>query len=180
LARARDRAAASGDSALAGHYAHKLSEETGHDAWAEHDIQRVSAQAMAAVDRETVPAMRDLVAFIPKIIDEDPALYLSYILFVEHLVVVLGPEWLLLLEQHCGIPRSSMTVIGNHAELDREHVEEALDSIDDLVGDPTKLLRMREVLWESMAHFDRFCAEITQESRDPRASRDAAPHVSAA
>jgi hypothetical protein len=73
-----------------------------------------------------------------------------------------------------------MTVVANHAELDREHVQEALDEIDELVGDPRKLPRMRAVLLESMTRFDRFCAEITEErTHDARASR-ASQHVSAA
>ena len=114
-------------------------------------------------------------------IDDDPALYLAYILFAEQLVVILGPEWLELLEARCGIPRSSMTVIGNHAELDKEHVESALEEIDDLVGDPRKLPRMRDALRRSIGFFDRFCVEVTGEEHDAdRTDREAAKHVSAA
>jgi hypothetical protein len=181
LTRARERANALGDGSLAKHYEHKLGEEVGHDVWAEQDIERISAKVTERSKVAVVASMRDLISFLASIIDEDPALYLSYILFVEQLTVILGPEWLQLLEERCGIPRSAMTVVGNHAELDREHVEEALDSIDDLVGDPRKLPRMRAVLLESMAHFDRYCAEITEEpSVDARASQDAPQHVSAA
>jgi hypothetical protein len=181
LRRARERAAALQQTALAEHYDQKFSEETGHDAWAERDIERVSGHASISARREVVPSMQELLTFIASIIDEDPALYLSYILFAEQLVVILGPEWLQFLEERCNIPRSSMTVIGNHVELDREHVEQALDTIDDLVADPRKLPRMRAVLLETMASFDRFCIEITQERPyDSRASQQPAPHVSAA
>jgi hypothetical protein len=181
MTRARHQALQMGAAPLASHFAHKLGEEDGHDAWAEHDIDKVSAQLPTRVPRpEVLDSMHDLVSFIGRIIDEDPCLYLSYLLFVENLTVLLGPEWLRLLEDRCGIPCSSMTVVKNHADLDREHVEEALDTIDALVADPQKLPRMREVLLESMAHFDRFCAEITQEARDTRAALDAASHVSAA
>jgi len=181
LKRARERAVALQDPSLAEHYAEKFTEETGHDAWAERDIERVSTQASISTRSEVVPSMHELVTFIASIIDEDPALYLSYILFAEQLVVILGPEWLLMLEERCNIPRSSMTVIGNHVELDREHVEQALDTIDDLVGDPRKLPRMRAVLLETMASFDRFCVEITQERPfDTRSTQHLAPQVSAA
>ena len=111
--------------------------------------------------RGSWPSTRALLAFLESTIDEDPALYLAYILFAEYLVVLLGPEWLTLLEERCGIPRSSMTVIGNHVELDKEHVEEALAHIDDLVSDPRKLSRMREVLLQTIEHFERFCDEVT-------------------
>lgn len=182
LARARDRARYMGDDHLAAHFHHKLGEEAGHDAWAERDFQRVSRQASKQIERNTVPAIRGLIDYLGGMIDEDPALYLAYILFTEQLIVILGPEWLMLLEERCGIPRSSMTVIANHAELDKAHVEEALEEIDDLVGDPRKLPKMREALLESIAYFDRFCAEVTslENHHDIAASGDPALHVSAA
>jgi hypothetical protein len=181
LARARDRARALGDERLAAHYQHKLGEEEGHDAWAERDIQRISKQARLSVKREGLPAICELIEYLGRLIDEEPALYLSYVLFAEHLIVIVGPDWLRLLEERCGIPRSSMTVVANHVELDKDHVEEALESIDDLVGDPRKLPKMRDALLRSLSYFDRFCAEVTAEELDDTCtSRDAASHVSAA
>jgi pyrroloquinoline quinone (PQQ) biosynthesis protein C len=182
LDRARDGARALGDERLALHYEHKKGEEVGHDAWAERDLSRVAPLVAAPVSRDVIPAMWGLVAYIGDIINEDPALYLAYMLFVEHFTVTCGPEWLDLLEERCGIPRTSMTAIGNHVELDREHVEEALECIDDLVGDPRKLPQMRQALEGSIAHFERFCIEVTQPEalHDARPARDVARHVSAA
>jgi hypothetical protein len=181
IVRAGQRAVAVGDERLAEHYEHKRREELGHEKWADRDIERVSMVSMIPANPDVLPSAHDLVMFLGKTIDEDPALYLSYMLFAEYLIVLLGPEWLQMLEERCGIPRSSMTVIGNHIELDREHVEEALDQIDDLVGDPRKLPRMREVLLEVLAHFDRFCAEVTEERiHGAWTSTDPVRHVSAA
>lgn len=161
LARAKRAAERAGDLRLAAHYAAKIGEEEGHDAWAERDLARLGARP-SAFPRSSLATMTALVTFIESVIDEDPALYLAYILFAEYLIVLLGPEWLALLESRCGIPRSAMTVIGNHAELDRDHVEEAIDVIDDLVGDPSKLTRMRAVLDDTIAHFERFSTEVTE------------------
>lgn len=181
LSRAESRARALGDQALARHFVQKCAEEAGHDVWAQRDWARVSGEIRLPADADVLPTMTSLVDFIAEIIDEDPAQYLAYILFAEYLIVLLGPAWLTLLEERCGIPRSSMTVIGNHAELDREHVEEALDQIDALVGDPKKLSPMRRVLHDAIAHFDAFCAEVThQERTDGQPAHRATPHVSAA
>jgi hypothetical protein len=181
IVRARERALAVSDERLARHYEQKRGEELGHEAWADRDIRRVSAVSTVQVPTGVLPSVHDLVTFLAAVVDEDPALYLSYMLFAEYLIVLLGPEWLQMLEERCGIPRSSMTVIGNHIELDREHVEEALDQIDALVGDPRKLPRMREVLVDVLAYFDRFCAEVTEEKAPASwTSRDVERQVSAA
>lgn len=162
LARARDRAQALGDAPLAKHFAHKLAEEIGHDVWAERDLASLTRMTGSSVDVRVTSAMRRLVELVARIIDEDPALYLSYIAFAEYLIVILGPEWLELLERRCGIPMTSMTVIGNHIELDREHAEEAFDQIDDLVGEPHKLRPMRQALAETLALFDEYCMELAE------------------
>jgi hypothetical protein len=166
LSQAGRLASERGDELLARHYAHKRHEELGHEVWADRDIARITAKSTAPVAHDVLPSIHGLIAFLGRVVDEDPSLYLAYTLFAEYLIVLLGTEWLLLLEERCGIPRSSMTIIGNHIELDREHVEEAFDEIDALVGDPSKLPRMREVLAETLAHFDRFCAEVTADSSD--------------
>lgn len=160
LARAAELARAAGEARLGDHFEHKAKEEVGHDLWAERDMERVRARIREAGRREAVPAMRDMVAAIGATIEQDPALHLAYMLFAEYLVTLLGPEWLLLLEQRCDVPRSSMTFIDNHSELDKEHAEEAFDLIDDLVGDPRKLPLMREVVLGSIERFQRFSVEV--------------------
>jgi len=186
LRRARDNAAALHREPLARHFAHKLEEEDGHDEWAESDLESLTQTAeMPAVTANVTPGMRALVEFILETIDTDPDLYLAYILFAEHFTVVMGPEWIKLLDERCGIPSSSLSVVANHAELDKEHVEEALGCIDDLVGDPRKLPRLRETLLTSMELFGRFCSDIaTLHEKDVRdgsqPNQKAALHTSAA
>jgi hypothetical protein len=172
LALAREGALARGDSQLADHFAHKLDEEQGHDAWAVRDFERMRAAAAAAARLEPCDAMRDLVDYVSGVIAREPRHYLSYILFAEYLIVLLGPKWLELLEERCSIPRTSMTVIDNHAELDREHTDEALDLIDTLVPDPRDLAPMRCVMQSTIERFERFCFEVLAEvDRDEELSR---------
>jgi len=128
IGRAGERALAVGDAALAKHYQHKRREEAGHEAWADRDIQRVSAASMGPVNPDVLPSVHGLVAFLATTID----------------------------------------------------VEEALDQIDALVGDPRKLPRMRAVLLDVLAYFDRFCAEVTEERHETWVSPDVERHVSAA
>lgn len=176
-----DRSREKGLPEVARFFERKLAEETGHDVWAERDIASVSDSGAVRVPQVT-DAMRDLVSFILATIEREPVLYLSYVLFAEYFTVVIGPEWVRLLDERCGIPRGSMTVIANHIELDVDHVEHALDEIDDLVGDPALLPAMREVLRESMARFEQFCVELADayEGHDEQRRAVDSAHVSAA
>lgn len=178
LRHAHERAVALGDMRLAAFFLDKIDEERGHDKWAERDVKRMTVRTPQA-SRDVLPAIEELKAFTLAIIDEDPALILTYMLFNESLVVILGDEWLAALEKHCGIPRTSMTSVGNHVVLDRDHTEEALASIDLLVGDPRKVVRMVAVLRQAMAIFDRFFMQIVEES-DGRGSIRQAVHAPAA
>jgi hypothetical protein len=164
LDRAIRRAEALSEPTLVAHFRHKLEEEVGHDAWAERDLRHISRAGAVGIPAAAHPGLVALLRFLERIIDADPRLYLAYILFSEYLIVLLGPEWLDLLESRCGIPKTSMTVIGNHAELDREHAAEAFESIDALVGDPKMLGPMRAVLRESMALFDAFCVSVIEDA----------------
>lgn len=160
LQRARRRAAELGDTALARHFAHKLSEEVGHDAWAESDLAQVAPMRRVPAPAATSPAMAELIGYVGSLVDERPSLYLAYILVAEYMTVLLGPEWIALLETRCAIPASAMTVIGNHAELDKAHTQEAFDHVDALVGDPSALPLLRDVVRTSLAMFERFCREV--------------------
>jgi len=179
LRKARERARSLGDTALAAHFEHKIEEEVGHDTWAENDLESLAAKRDRA---DVMLAAKAMAANTESLIDDHPALYLSYIAFVEYISVVLGPRWLALLEERCGIPRTSMTAVGNHIELDREHAEEGFSVVDDLVGDPKLLPAMRDALARTMACYDAYCAEavgVTAESGEVKVVQQQ-PYVSAA
>lgn len=174
LTKAARRARELGDEPLAKHFEHKLVEEIGHDAWAEQDLRSLEAERAARTPDVTNGA-RELGSYLERRIDENPVYWLAYAAFAEYITVIKGPEWLELLETRCGIPRSSMTAVDKHVDLDREHAEEGFAVIDDFVGDPGMLPAMRQVMAESMAHFDAYCAEAVNAGEGA-----VAEHVSAA
>ncbi len=179
LKRACDESTRLGMVALSNHFRAKLEEEVGHEAWAVRDIQRVTSSMSDPGRPEVLPSMERMVRYIESLIDRNPMLYLSYILFAEHITVLVGPELLDALEERCGVPRSSMSAIGNHVELDREHVEEGIEAIDDLVGEPSMLVPMREAVARSIEIFESFCQEVAHGSRGS-ARPVPSVHVSAA
>jgi pyrroloquinoline quinone (PQQ) biosynthesis protein C len=161
LARALEAAQRRSDTHLATHFAERIREEDGHEEWAILDLATVSRDAKTA-RTDVLPSVRAQLAHIEATIDEDPTLYLAYILFAEYITVLVGPALLSMLEERCGIPRSAMSVVANHAELDVHHVQDALEKIDDLVGSPEKLPALRRVLGHSIHLFDRFCSDVVR------------------
>lgn len=161
LRRAAVRARQDGNEALALYFEQKGGEERGHEQWARSDLARVRPIPHDA-RLQPVAAMRELVECIEQTIERDPVLHLPYMLFAEYFVTLLGPEWLRLLEERCGIPRSSMTVVNNHAELDREHAAEAFERVDELAGDPRYLDEMQGVIARTISLFGRICSEVVQ------------------
>ena len=135
LERAADVSKARGLHRLAGWFCDKRAEEEGHVEWGEADKQELVDRFRLAVPSRLLPSTRALIGYIRETIDYDPALYLVYILLAEMGAVRVGPVFLGDLEAHCGIPRSAVSILGNHAELDKEHVVDDVDVIDSLLAD---------------------------------------------
>lgn len=159
LTAAKNQALARGENRLAAFFSTKLREEDGHDKWAEEDLDNIAKKFDSRVTAESSDHIRDLVIYTKKIIAQDPYLYVPYILFVEYFTVLAAPEWLPLLEDRCGIPQSMMSVVGNHAELDKFHVESGMREIDELVQPAYKADFIR-TLRDSMAYFKAFYDEV--------------------
>ena len=173
LVRARERAREAGLVALEGYYAEKLREETGHDRWAEHDLEVLRRSSGATGRCEPVPAAEELDAFLSATIDRDPVLYLAYVLWAEYFTVLAGGELAQHLVGACDIAPEALTCLVKHVELDKDHTEENLDVLDALVADPQMLDPLRQVLLESMGLFDRLCAQVV-EADGPAADRQVA------
>lgn len=150
----------SGDEPLARHYELKLAQEDGHVVWGESDLETLM-QLSAAPDTSVTPAFRELYELLVRSIERDPSTYLCYVAFTEYVTVLVGPEFLEVVEKSSGVSRSSMTVIDKHIELDRHHAEEGFGVFDDLVTDPRKVAMLRAMLKEICDTFDRGCLDVT-------------------
>ena len=133
LRAARERCLRLGQPELAGFFARKLSEEIGHDQWAEQDLTRHEQVFAAAPAAPPSRHLRDLVHFLERVIAERPAHYLSYTLFVEYLSLLLGPVWLSALSEQRQLPLDALSAVSQHVELDTDHVVDELRQIDDLL-----------------------------------------------
>lgn len=164
LARAAEVARTRGFDRLATWFLEKIEEETGHDQWGVEDHAELVERFTIQSSPQLLATTRALVGYIRETIDYDPRLYLSYILLAETGAVRVGPVFIQDLEDHCEIPPTVMRVLGNHAELDKEHIEDDLQEIDELLSN-SGLVNQDEffsALRRSMVLFEELHTEIFQ------------------
>jgi hypothetical protein len=160
LVRARQEAERTGQSTLAAYYQRKWDEEQGHHLWAESDLAQLTPAHAAPIDADVSPAIVALVRHIEGIIAQNPLHYIAYTFLAEYFTVLCGGEWIELLNSQCGIPVEALSVVGNHVELDREHVREAIAELDALApadADPAPFLA---ALRSSMDRIRAFYADV--------------------
>lgn len=157
-------AQARGQLELSRFYADKIGEEAGHDRWAEQDLLSLNPELDLDFGRTLAPLdpLAELMTFLRSAIQREPSDFLVYMLFVEYLTVLLGPEWLAALEAGCGIPAASMTSIGHHVELDQHHVLDDLESIRALLPCDADSAGLLETLRRFMSYWERFYDQLAE------------------
>jgi hypothetical protein len=156
---ARRRATELGEPELAELFGKKLVEETGHDVWASNDLRKLKDIFAVEAVGEPSSHLQDLIHSLDRTIGECPSRYLAYTLFVEYLMVLIGPIWISALSEGCGVPIEALSVIQNHVELDIAHVSEELRDIDALLSAEESPAHI-DTLHSSMRHFELFCDEL--------------------
>jgi pyrroloquinoline quinone (PQQ) biosynthesis protein C len=170
---ARRCAQEQGRTELARYYARKVEEETGHDRWAEADLETMSDLFGTGAGESPSSALVEQMAYLEQAIRAEPASYLAYALHAEYFTVLVGPEWVSMLDQRCGVPERTMTVVTRHVELDKAHVQRGLDEINALVGDAPLLPVLRTTMQGAQAYFARFVDEVYDHARRNTAYRRA-------
>ena len=152
-----------GDTVLEQFFIEKITEESGHDAWAEADLQKLCAAFSLPPPKELSLALQELLLFLKAEIRREPALYLSYMLLTELFTVLAAPEWVSDLQKYCGIQGEWMSVLLNHVELDKEHIQDDLKVIGVLLKNSD--LHVDDLLahMETVTlYLERFYAEVTR------------------
>lgn len=138
----------------------KRREEDGHDRWAESDLNHLEKKFHPVEQRHVAKAILKLIQYNHSNIETDPALYLPYIFLAEYFTVLMGPTWLRDLEAKCGFTREMVSVVGNHIELDKDHIIHDLQALTNLVDAHLYRELFMTVLEECLGFYDAFATEI--------------------
>lgn len=104
--------------------------------------QRLTQGLRAGGPEESLPSMRALGELLERAVETKPAVFLAFRAATEQLAMHVAPS--------SGAARAR---------------EEAFDTIDDLVEDPTELPALRDALTAFCDHFQRLCQEATRAPR---------------
>ncbi len=160
---AQSIAAAQGHHALAHYFEVKLSEEVGHDEWGNEDVKSLQKHYNVSSDQLGIlPEMRAFVARNEDMIRLDPFDYFIYVLYAEYFTVLAGPACLAAIEKNNQIPKSMMSIIGKHAELDQHHVAEWAEEAQKLGLTLQNADAYRKVLDDIMERYANFCEALVQ------------------
>lgn len=148
------------DEKLVHFFREKIDEEMGHDKWAEEDLKNFPES-----DHFISSEMKELLEYIKDRIEKDPTNYLPYIMLTEYFTVLTAEEWIKNLENNCHISREHLSVIDKHQELDKEHIKDDINIMNELfhgISFDEAEKELMETLKGSMKHFSLFCHNICQ------------------
>ncbi len=160
LCLAHERSRELGRTDLATFFEQRASEERGHEKWADNDLVELEMVFATKFSPDRSRSIVALLGYLRETIEREPVLFLAYMILAEYVTVLLGSEWMTMLQDRCKVPTSAMTVVGNHVELDRAHVLDNFRELDSLVNDERYLAPLRNTLSTSMRYFDSFFSEI--------------------
>lgn len=160
-----------GESDLASFFAEKILEEEGHDQWARNDLKMNGVENLEIRIDQVNCHMKEMVEYTKEMIKKDPRHMICYMTFSEYFTVYVGPRMLDDLENKCGIKKESMTAIGNHIELDKEHIQDDFEIIDQFVDGFLPREECLESLDKFNDYIDKFFTEIAEGTKYEQPSR---------
>jgi hypothetical protein len=162
LAQAAEGSRRLGLAALAEYFDAKAREESGHDAWAQADLEKLAAHVRA--DLHPTPAIVELVEYQSSLITRHPMYYFAYVLWAEYMTVLIGDEWLAILSD-CGYTRTQISALSKHVDADRDHAPRGFDELERLwaEADQPPLTELVCAVEQAGSLFMDFCHEIERE-----------------
>ena len=161
LRRAAERADSKGFTGLGACYRRKCAEEQGHHLWASEDLAHLDGPARGMA-HGIAPSMVRLIDYVETVVTEDPRSYLAVTFLHEYLTVYLGPRWVRVLVEDCGVDPSGLTSVTKHIALDEAHAEQGVEEIDALVEDADQWSRFGKTLNRTMVLVDAWLGEIVE------------------
>lgn len=162
LKTASERLKACGQPEIALFMDEKFNEEVGHDHWAKADLANLGSSNRIQHDKDLTKGIIELVKYIEVLVNNEPLKYIAYMTFVEYFTVLAAPEFLDCVEKKCGVPRTSLSVVSKHGELDKHHTDDDLNAIEKFVDSPQKKREFLNVIYKTAEILDHHFTECAE------------------
>jgi hypothetical protein len=144
----------------------KYNDEYGHQNWVKDDLKKLDAipenfQNYYANSILT-SGIQDLISYVDSLANTKPLSYMAYVTFLEYFTVLAAPEFLEYVEKYCKIPRTSLSVVVKHGELDKIHVEDNLIAISKFIDSDSISEEFLEVIYTTSAILNRHFTECAE------------------
>jgi hypothetical protein len=141
----------------------KIAEEDGHENWADVDLNQKHG---TDCDPNKVDInIKNLMTYVENSILNDERCYIGYIFLSEYVTVNLGGPWLSDLERYCGIKPDQLSVVKNHVELDKHHINDDLEILNKMFNDPNLQNETLKFVENCMDYFKKFSNSIVVNSK---------------
>lgn len=117
---------------LAAYYQLKYGEEADHHEWAREDVALINKVHGFQDIEPPLPAVVRLGNMVFEDLELNPYSYVSYIFIGEYFTVLAGPWILERIEHKCGLDPQQLSVVASHVELDKDHVTESIEEMEQL------------------------------------------------
>jgi hypothetical protein len=111
--------------------------EKGHDEWAVDDLDKFGFDELLLDSFTIVPAMKEISAFMHELAQRRPHSYIACHFYSAYIALLIGPEWLELLQLNCGISVTEVSIMQKYQLFDEEYnfndfskVENFTDGLD--------------------------------------------------
>ncbi len=111
--------------------------EKGHEDWAVDDLENFGLDEMLIEKFSIVPAAKELAGYLHEVSQRRPHSYVAYHFYSAYMALLIGPEFLNLLQLNCGISMSEISIMTKYQLLDDEYnfndfakVENFTDGLD--------------------------------------------------
>ena len=95
--------------------------EKGYDDWAVNDLENFGFDDQLIDSFTIVPAVKEISAFMHEMSQRRPHSYIACHFYSAYLALLIGPEWLNLLQLNCGISMTEVSIMTKYQLFDNEY-----------------------------------------------------------
>ncbi len=135
--------------------------EKGYEDWAVNDLESFGFDEILIDQFYIVPAIKEIAGFMHELAQRRPHSYIACHFYSAYIALLIGPEWLNMLQLNCGISMSEISIMTKYQLFDNEYnfndftkIENFTEGLDvtRVVGDLEIINKLFTLFLNEIAH----------------------------